>query len=143
MKLSHIPLRLTTGAFILNSGLGKRGLEGENAAGVQGMAASVFPQVGEMDPDQFAKILSYSEIALGAALLAPFVPSRLAGLGLGAFAGSLLAMYLKIPGMTMEDGIRPTQEGTGIAKDVWLLGIAAALVLDRKNSSRVPRISTL
>jgi hypothetical protein len=143
MKLSHIPLRLTTGAFILNSGLGKRGLEGENAAGVQSMAASVFPQVGEMDPDQFAKILSYSEIALGAALLAPFVPSRLVGLGLGAFSGSLLAMYLKIPGMTMEDGIRPTQEGTGIAKDVWLLGIAAALVLDRKNSSRVPSISTL
>ena len=41
-------------------------------------------------------------------------------------------MYLKTPGMTLEDGIRPTPEGTGLAKDIWMLGIAAALILDRK-----------
>ena len=32
MKLSHIPLRVATGAFILNSGLSKKGLEGQQPA---------------------------------------------------------------------------------------------------------------
>jgi hypothetical protein len=41
-------------------------------------------------------------------------------------------MYLKTPGMTLEDGIRPSPQGTALAKDIWMLGIAAALVLDRK-----------
>lgn len=135
MRLSHIPLRLTTGAFILNSGLGKQGLDGESAAGMQGMAAKVFPPVSKMEPEAFGKVLSYAEIGLGAALLAPFVPSRLVGLGLGVFSGSLLTMYRKTPGMTMDDGFRPTQQGVPLAKDVWMLGIAAALILDRK---RVP-----
>lgn len=119
----------------MNSGLGKRGLDGESAAGMQGMAAKVFPRVSNMEPEAFGKMLSYAEMGLGAALLAPFVPSRLVGLGLAVFSGSLLTMYRKTPGMTMEDGFRPTQQGVPLAKDVWMLGIAAALILDRK---RVP-----
>ncbi|WP_432394571.1 hypothetical protein ACRQ5B_13255 [Pseudarthrobacter sp. L19] len=43
MRLSHLPLRLTTGAFILNSGWGKRNLDAESAAGVQAMAARALP----------------------------------------------------------------------------------------------------
>jgi hypothetical protein len=31
--------------------------------------------------------------------------------------------------MTEGDGVRPTQEGTAIAKDTWLLAIAAALLV--------------
>jgi hypothetical protein len=135
MRVSHIPLRLATGAFILNSGLGKRNLDEDSAAGLQAMAASVYPPVSKMKPEAFGKLLSYAEMSLGAALLAPFVPSRLAGVGLGIFSGSLLTMYRKMPGMTMADGFRPTQQGTALAKDVWMLGIAAALVLDRKQAS--------
>jgi hypothetical protein len=30
----------------------------------------------------------------------------------------------------MHEHLRPTQQGTAIAKDVWLLGIGAGLVLD-------------
>ncbi len=71
MRLSHLPLRLTTGAFILNSGLGKRGVDGATAAGMQGMATQVVPQAGNLPPEQFAKVLSAGEIALGAALLTP------------------------------------------------------------------------
>jgi hypothetical protein len=41
-------------------------------------------------------------------------------------------MYLRTPGMTLEDGLRPSPQGTALAKDIWMLGIAAALVLDRK-----------
>jgi hypothetical protein len=130
MKLSHIPLRLSTGAFILNSGIGKMDLDPDSAAGLQSMAGQVFPQIKDMPPEKFGKLLSYGEIAVGSMLLAPFVPSRLAGLALAGFSGSLLTMYRKTPGMTQPDGIRPTQEGTVLAKDVWMLGIALALLLD-------------
>jgi hypothetical protein len=132
MRLTHIPLRLTTGAFILNAGWGKRHLDKDSAAGIQTMAARVIPPVSRIGAAKFGKILSYAEMSLGVALLIPFLPSRLAGIGLGVFSGSLFAMYLKTPGMTLEDGIRPTQQGTVMAKDIWMLGIAAALVLDRK-----------
>jgi hypothetical protein len=142
MRLSHIPPRLTTGAFILNSGWGKRDLDKDSAAGLQAMAAQVIPPVSRIEPEKFGKLLSYAEMTLGAALLTPFLPSRLVGIGLGIFSGSLLTMYLRTPGVTLEDGIRPTQQGTVLAKDIWMLGIAAALVLDRKRkpAQRVPAL---
>jgi hypothetical protein len=144
MRLTHIPLRLTTGAFIFNAGWGKRDLDKDRAAGLQAMAARVIPPVSRIDAAKFGKMLSYAEMSLGLALLTPFVPSRLAGIGLGIFSGSLFAMYLRTPGMTLEDGIRPSAQGTGPAKDIWMLGIAAALVLDRKpkpgNAARPPAI---
>jgi len=132
MNVTHIPLRLVTGAFILNAGWSKRELDKDSAAGLQGMAARVLPPVSKLPPERFGKLLSYGEMMLGAALLAPFVPSRLAGAGLGLFSGSLFTAYLRTPGMTLEDGIRPSPQGTALAKDIWMLGIAAALVLDRK-----------
>ncbi|WP_323960656.1 hypothetical protein GC088_03785 [Arthrobacter sp. JZ12] len=130
MQLSHIPLRLSTGAFILNSGIGKQDLDRDTAAYLQGMAANAFPQVKQLDPEKFGKVLAGAETALGAALLLPFIPSHLVGLGLAAFSGGLLAMYFRTPGMTQDDAIRPSQEGTPVAKDVWMLGIALALILD-------------
>jgi hypothetical protein len=132
MRLTHIPLRLTTGAFILNAGWGKRHLDKDSAAGIQAMAAKVIPPVRRIEAGKFGKILSYAEMILGAALLTPFLPSRLAGIGLGIFSGSLFTLYLKTPGMTLKDGIRPSPQGTALAKDIWMLGIAAALVLDRQ-----------
>src|SRR5699024_3885565 len=117
------------GAFILNSGIGKLGMPAEAAEGLQAMAARGVPPLGDLTPEQFAKFLSCGEIAVGASLLLPFVPTRLAGLGLAAFSGSLLSMYLRTPGMTEADGVRPTQDGTAVAKDSWLLAIAVALLL--------------
>jgi len=140
MKLSHIPLRLSTGAFILNAGIGKMELDPETAAGMQAMASQVFPQVKNLDPVKFGKLLSYGEMTVGSTLLAPFIPSRIAGLALACFSGSLLAMYLKTPGMTQPDGIRPTQEGTAVAKDVWMLGIALALLLDSGSKRRSSKL---
>jgi hypothetical protein len=43
MRLSHLPLRLTTGAFILNAGWGKRHLDKDRATGLQAMAARLVP----------------------------------------------------------------------------------------------------
>ncbi|MER5335847.1 hypothetical protein [Micromonospora sp. NPDC002717] len=130
MKVSHLPLRVSTGAFILNSGLGKRSLEGEAAQGMHGMAVGAIPQLGQLDPNRFARLLSRAEVALGAALLAPFVPSALAGLGLAAFGAGLVQLYLKTPGMREPGSLKPTQQGIGLAKDVWLLGAGLTLVLD-------------
>ncbi|MFJ7748787.1 hypothetical protein ACIQXM_02390 [Arthrobacter sp. NPDC097144] len=141
MRISHIPLRLTTGAYILNSGLGKRNLDKESAAGLQQMAGNAFPQVMDLDPVRFGKLLSAAEIAVGLTLLTPFVPSRLAGLVLGAFSGGMVTMYLKTPGLTEDDGIRPTAQGTPLAKDIWMAGIAASLILDRKNRTKVKEVA--
>lgn len=133
MNLSHAALRLSTGAFILNTGIGKLNLDKEHAAGLQATAARAFPQVADIETERFGKLLSVGEIAVGAVLLAPFIPSRIAGLALAAFSGGLLRTYLKTPGTTMADGIRPTAAGTPMAKDIWMFGIAVALIVDRKH----------
>jgi hypothetical protein len=136
LKLWHVPVRLAAGAFILNSGLNKRDLEGEAAAGAHGWASSAIKPLAKVDADTFAKGLSTGEMALGGALLAPFVPSWLAGVALTGFATGLLQLYRSTPGMTEADGIRPTEKGTPVAKDIWLLGIGLALVLDRLTDRR-------
>ncbi|MEU2615493.1 hypothetical protein ABZ570_28545 [Micromonospora sp. NPDC007271] len=130
MKLTHAPLRVAVGAFILNSGLSKRSLEGEAAAGVHGMAVGAIPPLQQFEPARFAKLLSRAEMALGAALLVPFVPSLLAGAGLAAFGAGLVQLYLKTPGMREANSLKPTQAGVGLAKDVWLVGAGLTLVLD-------------
>ena len=131
MKLSHIPLRVTTGAYILNSGLSKRGLEGQPAEGMHAMAAGAIPAVKNIPPDRFTQLLSGAEIALGGALLAPFVSSRIAGAAMVGFSAGLVQLYLKTPGMRQKGSIRPTPDGIGLAKDVWLLGAGLTLLLDR------------
>jgi hypothetical protein len=110
--------------------LNKQGLEGQAAEGVHGMATNAIPALNKFTPEQFARILSTGEIALGAALLVPFVPSALVGVALAGFSAGLIQLYLKTPGMRQEGSIRPTQEGIGLAKDVWLLGAGLTLFLD-------------
>jgi uncharacterized membrane protein YkgB len=127
----QLPPRLAAGAFILNSGLTKLGSDEETAKRLHAMAAEAYPLLDAIDPTRFAKALAITEVALGGALLVPLVPSRLVGLGLAAFAGGLVGLYLKTPGLTQPGSIRPSRHGTALAKDVWMLGIALSLVLDR------------
>ncbi|GAA1405296.1 hypothetical protein AUR04nite_32240 [Glutamicibacter uratoxydans] len=136
ISIANAALRLVSGAFILNSGINKLRLDEASAAGLQQMASNGIPQLGEIEPATFGKMLSVGEISLGSALLLPLIPSRLAGLGLGVFSGSLLAAYLRTPGMTESDGVRPTQDGTALAKDVWLAGIAVALIFGHKAAKK-------
>ncbi|WP_240372402.1 hypothetical protein [Brevibacterium zhoupengii] len=128
MRLDTALLRAVPGAFILNSGIGKLGLDEASAAGLQQMAANGVPFVEEMTPAQFGKFLSYGEIAVGAALLLPFVPTRLAGAALTTFSAGLVANYFSIDSMTQDDGIRPSEDGTAVAKDTWLAAIGLALM---------------
>ena len=131
-RLRHIPLRLSTGLLILDSGLSKRGADAETAQGLHGMAVGAYPFLADMDmdPQEFVKQLSRAEIALGAALLLPMVPTWLVALGLTAFSGGLVGLYLRTPALHKEGSIRPNQGGLGIAKDVWMFGIGLNLVLD-------------
>jgi hypothetical protein len=130
VKARHVPVRLAAGAFILNSGLSKWSADEEQAAGLHGMAAGAYPFLNRVKPQSFARLLSVSEIALGSALLLPVVPAAAAGAGLTAFSAGLLGLYARIEGMRREDGIRPTQQGTPLAKDAWLLGIGLGLIID-------------
>jgi hypothetical protein len=128
---SHqLPTRLAAGAFLLNSGLTKRTAGKETAEGLHGMASGAYPVLKDQDPEEFTRRLSMAEIALGTALLVPVVPSLVAGAGLTAFAGGLVGLYLRTPGMREEGTLRPTQQGIPLAKDIWLLAIGLGLVVE-------------
>ncbi len=126
----RLPGRLATGAFILNAGVGKLSVDEETAARLHGMAVGTYPFLAQLKPKDFARLLAVSEIALGSALLLPVVPAGLAGAALTAFSGGLLGMYLKTPGMRRDGSLRPSQQGTALAKDVWMLGIGLGLIAD-------------
>jgi hypothetical protein len=126
----QLPGRLAAAAIILNSGFGKADADEQTAAGLHGMAAGTYPFLRDQDPVTFTRLLSTGEIALGVALALPFVPSLLAGAGLTAFAAGLLGLYLKTPGMREEGSLRPSQQGIGLSKDLWLLGIGLSLVME-------------
>jgi hypothetical protein len=138
ITLSEIAPRISAGAFILNSGLGKRSADEGTAAGLHGFATGTYPFLKSVDPATFVKVLAYSEIAVGTALLTPFVPTAVAGAALTAFSGGLLGLYLNTPGMRKPGSLAPTQEGLTVAKDVWLLGIGIGL-LTRGTIDREPR----
>lgn len=130
MRLSHIPVRLAAGSFILNSGIGKLHADEITAKGLHSMAMGTYPFVDNAEPMVFARSLGTGEILIGATLLSPFVSPFLAGATLVGFSGALLHMYRETPGMTEEDGVRPTSKGVPLAKDVWMLGIGLGLMID-------------
>src|SRR4051794_41569549 len=92
ITLSEIAPRISAGAFILNSGLGKRGADADAAAGMHGFATGSYPFLKNMEPQQFAKTLSTAEIAVGTMLLTPFVPTAMAGAVLTGFSRGLLGL---------------------------------------------------
>lgn len=132
----HLPLRLTAGAFFLDSGLSKRGADQDTAEGLQKFAAAAYPVLGKLDARQFARLLSTGEIAIAAALLVPAVPVAVAGGALTAFSLGTIGLYLRTPGMREEGSLRPTQQGIPLAKDFWLLGIGLSLLADGLTGDR-------
>lgn len=128
-KVHQLPARLTAGTVILNSGLDLAGADPGRPRAPRHGHRDV-PFLGKQDPVAFVKLLSKAEIAVGAALLVPMVPSLVAGAALTAFAGGLIGLYLRTPGMRREGSLRPSQEGIGLVKDVWLLGIGLSLVTE-------------
>jgi hypothetical protein len=129
-KAWHIPVRVATGAYVLNAGLRKRAADDETAKGLHGFATTAYPQFEDTPPEKFTSMLSTAEIAVGALLLTPIVPTAVAGLALTTFAAGLVGLYLKAPGLREEGSLQPTEQGTAISKDVWMLAIGTALTLD-------------
>jgi hypothetical protein len=129
-RLWHVPLRLFTGAFILNSGLSKRNADSETTKHLHEFAVGAFPQFADVPADRFVEMLSTTEIAVGAALLMPVIPPAVAGAALTAFSGGLLGLYWRTPKLHEPDDPRPTPEGIPIAKDSWMLAIGLALMAD-------------
>jgi len=129
-KLSHLPPRLITGAYIVDTGVSKLGADEETAKRLHGMATAAYPFLGKLDAQTFTRLLGAGEITLGASLLLPIVPTALAGLGLAGFSAGLLGLYLRIPGMRQNGSLRPTAQGIPLAKDAWLLGIGLSFVVD-------------
>ncbi len=130
VKARHMPPRIATGAFILNSGIGKLSADDATAAQLHGFAVGTYPFLGKVKPGDFVKALAATEIALGAALLIPVIPAAVAGAGLAAFAGSMLGLYVRTPGMRKPGSPLPTQEGTALFKDIWMVGIGLGLIID-------------
>jgi uncharacterized membrane protein YphA (DoxX/SURF4 family) len=129
-KARRFPGRLAAGAFIINSGLAKWSADEEAAARLHGMAAGAYPFLEKLKPRDFARLLAAGEIAVGSALLLPVVPAAAAGAALTAFSGGLLGIYARTEGMRLEDGFRPSKQGTAMAKDIWMLGIGLGLLVD-------------
>ena len=125
-----MPPRLITGAYIANAGVSKLRAEEETAERLHGMATAAYPFLGKLDAQTFTRLLGAGELTLGASLLLPIVPTPLAGLGLASFSAGLLGLYLRIPGMRQDGSLRPTPQGTPLAKDAWLLGIGLSFVLE-------------
>lgn len=139
-RISNVPVRLAAGAFILNSGLTKLQADKDAHQHVHGFAAGAYPFLENAPPEQFGKALGAAEVALGGALLAPVVISDgLAGLALTAFSGALLGLYARTPGMRQEGSMRPSKDGTALAKDTWLAGIGLTLMASSVGSRRMAR----
>jgi uncharacterized membrane protein YphA (DoxX/SURF4 family) len=129
-KMRRAPMRIATGAYILNSGVTKLGADDDAAKSLHGMASGTYGFVGKADPKVFAKALGAGEIAVGAALLLPIVPAFVAGAALAGFSGALLNMYWNTPGLHEEGSPRPTSQGMPLAKDVWMFGMGVGLMAD-------------
>jgi uncharacterized membrane protein YphA (DoxX/SURF4 family) len=129
-KLRRAPLRIATGAYIVNSGISKLGADDDAAKSLQATASGTYPVVDKAEPKVFAKAFGVGEIAVGAALLLPVVPTFVAGAALVGFSGALLNMYWNTPGMHEQGSPRPTPQGMPVAKDVWMMGIGLGLMAD-------------
>lgn len=136
MRAREVPGRLATGAYILHSGLEKWNGSEEQAEGLHGTACAAFPFLKTVPPRRFLKLLAASEIATGAALLAPVVPAAVAGTALTGFSGALVAMYLRTPALHKPGSIWPSPAGIGVSKDVWMLGVGLGLLADAATRRR-------
>jgi len=130
MKLSHVPLRVVTGAYILHAGIQKWSGDEDTAKAVHGMASGAYPVFASMPPTRYLRLLAAGEIATGGVLLAPMVSTARAGAALTGFSGALLGLYAKTPGMRKPGSIWPSPQGIAVSKDSWLFAIGLALLAD-------------
>jgi uncharacterized membrane protein YkgB len=120
----------------LNSGIEKLSADEERAARLHAMASGAFGFLEPLAPSPFVRALAATEIAIGAALVLPVVPDRLAGLALTPFAGGLVYLYTQTEAFHQPGSLRPSVQGTAVAKDIWLLGIGLSLLASTRGKRR-------
>ncbi|TAM82132.1 MAG: hypothetical protein EPN43_13905 [Jatrophihabitans sp.] len=135
----RVPARVAAGAFLLNSGIGKLGADDDTAKRVHGVGSGAYPVLAKVPAPVFVKALGATEAGLGGALLTPFLRARTVGLALTAFAGGLLGIYWRTPGLHRQDNPRPTPQGVALAKDSWLFALGAGLLVDGLTERRPSR----
>lgn len=129
-KARRAPLRIVSGAFLLQAGVGKLKADQATAEQLHGMATGTYGFLGNLDPKTFTKALAIGETALGSAILLPIVPPAAAAVGIMGFSGALLNLWWNTEGMHQPGRPLPTPQGTGVAKDIWLFGMGAGLLTD-------------
>jgi hypothetical protein len=70
----HLPPRVLTGLYFLNTGLSKAVADQATAARLHGFATGTYPFLGKLDARRFTRLLSVAETAIGVALVLPVVP---------------------------------------------------------------------
>ncbi len=129
MRLRDVPTRLATGAYILHSGITKLKAGPELAAGLHASAAGAYPVLKDIPSTRFVRALAVTEITVGSLLLAPFIPTAVAAVVLTGFSSGLVGMYLRTPALRKPGGIWPSQAGTAVSKDSWMLGIGLGMLI--------------
>jgi uncharacterized membrane protein YphA (DoxX/SURF4 family) len=129
-----IPERIVTGAFILHSGVAKWRGTPQQAAALHGLASAAYPVLRAIPPTRFLRLLAVGEAVTGAALLTPIVSDQKAGALLSIFSGALVTMYWRTPTLRKPGSIWPTPAGIAVSKDVWMLGIGAALLMGKRDA---------
>lgn len=130
MKLSHLPIRLTAGLFLLHTAAMKREADEEATARFHQLGVSGYPFLKRLRPETFVRSMAAYELGTAAVLLTPVVPSVIGGMAVGTLGSALFGLYLRAPGMRTAGSIRPTMAGLTVAKDSWLAAIGATLVFD-------------
>ncbi|MHB1593169.1 MAG: hypothetical protein ACYCO9_18760 [Streptosporangiaceae bacterium] len=136
IKAHDLPGRIITGAYILHSGIEKLSVDEERAAGLHKMASGAYPFLGTVPPARFTRLLAITEITIGSALLVPVVPTALAGAALTGFSGGLVSLYARTPALRKPGSIWPSQAGTAVSKDAWMLGIGLSLLISAVEGRR-------
>jgi hypothetical protein len=129
MRPANFPVRFAAGVMILSAGVGKLRRTENGVPDVHAVAATNYPFLEQMAPEQFTKVLGVTEMVLGGALLVPLVGDGVAGVGLSAFAAAMIGLFAKGQGEHHE-GPAPEHPGAALARDIWLLGIGLRLVAD-------------
>ncbi|WP_245570344.1 hypothetical protein [Microbacterium luticocti] len=129
MRLRDLPTRLATGAYILHSGIEKLKAGPDQVAGLYGAATGAYPMLRRIPAARFVRTLAITEITVGSLLLIPFVPTWLAGAALTGFSSGLVGMYLRTPALRKPGSVWPSQAGTAISKDSWMLGIGLGMLV--------------
>jgi hypothetical protein len=129
MRPANFPVRFAAGIMILSAGVGKLRPSENGTHDVHAVAATNYPFLEQLAPEQLTKVLGVAEMALGGALLVPVVGDGAAGVGLTAFAAAMIGLFAKGQA-EQHDGPAPEHRGAALARDLWLLGIGVRLVAD-------------